>query len=84
MATGEKSSSANLEIFVFECDMTYDPAIMEDAYGDGRQSGGKRASEAIVGTTGIGLVEVRSVKREGCPQGPNSDSCQNCAHIDFE
>jgi hypothetical protein len=59
-AIGEKFTSADLEIFVFECGRTYDPTIMEDAYGDGRQSSGKRAPEAIVGATGIGLVEVVS------------------------
>ena len=58
MAIGEKFTSADLEIFVFECDMIYDPAIMDDAYGDGRQSSSKRAPEAIVGTTGIGLGKV--------------------------
>ena len=31
---------------------------MDDAYGDGRRSRGKRAPEAIVGTTGIGLKKV--------------------------
>ena len=55
MAMGEKFISADLDIYVFECDKIYDPTIMEDAYGDGRQSSGKRAPEAIVGTTGIGL-----------------------------
>ena len=55
MAIGENFTSADLDIFVFECDKIYDPVIMEDAYRDGRQSGGKRASEPIVGTTGIGL-----------------------------
>ena len=54
MAMGEKFISADLDIYVFECDKIYDPTIMEDAYGDGRQSSGKRAPEAIVGTTGIG------------------------------
>jgi len=58
MAIGEKFTSADLDIFVFECDKTYDHTIMEDAYGDGRQSGGKRATEPIVGTTGIGLGKV--------------------------
>ena len=41
---------------------------------------GKRASEAIVGTTGIGLAKViaeRSVKQ------PIFDSCQNCTHVNF-
>ena len=58
LAIGEKFTSADLDIFTFECDKIYDPAIMEDAYGDGRQSGGKRAPEAIVGTTGIGFGKV--------------------------
>jgi len=58
IAIGEKFTSADLEIFVFECDMPFDSVSMEDAYGDGRQTGGKRAPEAIVGTTGIGLAEV--------------------------
>ena len=58
MAIGENFTSADLDIFGFECDTIYDPAVMmDDAYhGDGRQSSGnKRAPEAIVGTTGIGL-----------------------------
>jgi hypothetical protein len=54
-AIGENFTSADLEIFVFECDMVYDPENMEDAYGHGRQSKGKQAHETIVGTTGIGL-----------------------------
>ena len=58
MAIGEKFTSADLDIFVFECDTIFDPADMDDAYGDGRQSSGKRASGAIVGTTGIGLRKV--------------------------
>ena len=58
MAIGEKVTSADLDIFGFECDTIYDPAVMDDAYVDGRQSSGKRAPEAIVGTTGIGLEEV--------------------------
>ena len=31
---------------------------MDDAYGGGRQSRGKRTSRAIVGTAGIGLRKV--------------------------
>ena len=58
LAIGEKFTSADLCIFTFECDKIYDHVGMEDAYGDGRQSGGKRAPEAIVGTTGIGLGKV--------------------------
>ena len=57
-AIGEKITSADLDIFIFECDKIYDPNLMEDAYGDGRQSSGKQAPEAIVGTTGIGLGQV--------------------------
>ena len=57
-AIGENFTSADLDVFIFECDKIYDPTIMEDAYGDGRQSSGKRAPEAIVGTTGIGLGKV--------------------------
>ena len=60
MAIGEKFTSADLDIYVFECDMIFDPTIMEDAYGDGRQSSGKRAPEPIVGTTGIGLGKIMS------------------------
>ena len=59
MAIGENFTSADLDIYVFECDMIFDPTIMEDAYGDGRQSSGKRAPEPIVGTTCIGLGKVR-------------------------
>lgn len=58
MAIGEKFTSADLDISVFDCHTTYDPSIMDDAYGDGRQSSGKRAPESIVGTTGIGLKKV--------------------------
>ena len=58
LAIGEKFTSADLDIFVFECDTVFDPVDMDDAYGDGRQSSGKRAPEAIVGTTGIGLGRV--------------------------
>ena len=58
MAIGENFTSADLEIFVFECDKTYDPETMDDAYSDGKQSSGKRAPETIVGTTGIGLGKI--------------------------
>jgi hypothetical protein len=58
MAIGENFTSADLDIFVYECDKIYDPARMDDAYGDGRPSKGKRAPEPIVGTTGIGLGKV--------------------------
>jgi hypothetical protein len=57
IAIGENFTSSDLDIYVFKCDKIYDPATMEDAY-DGRQSGGKRAPGAIVGTTGIGLGKV--------------------------
>jgi hypothetical protein len=59
-AVGENFTSADLEIFVFECDKIYDPANMEDTYGDGRQSSGKGTPETIIGTTGIGLGKVRA------------------------
>ena len=58
MAIGEKFTSADLDIYVFKCDENYDPATMDDAYSDGRRSSSKRAPEAIVGTTGIGLVKL--------------------------
>ena len=58
MAISGKFTSDHLDIFVFKCDRIYDPANMDDAYGDGRQSSGERAPEAIVGTTGIGLGKV--------------------------
>ena len=62
MAIGEKFTSADLDIYVFKCDHNYVLGIMEDAYGDGRQSSGKQALETIVGTTasGIGLGKVIS------------------------
>jgi len=59
VAIGE-FTSAELDIFVFECDRIYNPAHMDDAYSGGRQSSGKRAPEVIVGTTGIGLGKVTS------------------------
>jgi hypothetical protein len=55
---GENFTSADLDIIVFECDKVYDPASMDDAYGDDRQSRDKRAPEPIVGTTGIGLAKI--------------------------
>ena len=64
MAIGENFTSADLDIFTFDCDKNYDPAIMEDAYGDGRQSNGKRPMEVIVGTTGIGLGKVIAVMED--------------------
>jgi len=60
-AIGEKFTSADLEVSVFDCDVAYMPQFMEDAYGDGRQQqpNDKRAlPEAVVGTTGIGLKKV--------------------------
>jgi hypothetical protein len=65
LAIGEKFTSADLRIFAFECDRIYDPAIMEDVYGDDRQSSGKRVPQAgaIVGTTGIGLAKVKEAER---------------------
>ena len=65
LAIGEKFTSADLDIITFKCDKAYDSAIMEDAYGDGRQSitGSKRAPEVIVGTTGIGLGKVIIAER---------------------
>ena len=62
MAIGESFTSTDLHIIVFECDEIYDPAIMEDAYDDCRQSNVKRAPEAIVGTVGIGLGNFLAVK----------------------
>ena len=71
IAIGENFTSADLEILVFECDMIYDPTVMDDAYSDGKQSSGKQASEAIVGTTGIGLGKViaeRTSAKDHVPQ----------------
>ena len=67
IAIGEKFTSSDLDIIAFECDRIFDPAIMDDAYSDGRRStsGNKRTTEDIVGTTGIGLgkvIEERSGK----------------------
>ena len=58
IAIGEKFTSANLDIFRFECDTIYDPANMDEAYGDNGQFSGRRAPEAIVGTTGVGLKKI--------------------------
>jgi hypothetical protein len=57
IAIGEKFTSADLDVFVFDCGETYDSAKMDDAYSDGRQLSGKRAPETVVGTTGVGLVQ---------------------------
>ena len=70
LAMGKKFTSTDLDIFVFECDHIYDPAVMEDAYGDDRQSSGKRAPEAIVGTTGIGLAKLIATKCTGTKDVP--------------
>jgi len=71
-AIGENFTSADIEILAFECDKTYDPANMEEAYGDhGRQSSGNQAPETIVGTTGIGLgknMAGRSAKDANQPE----------------
>jgi hypothetical protein len=72
LAIGEKFTSGDLHIFVFKCDQIYDPAIMEDAYGDDRQPSGKRAPEAIVGTTGIGLAKVVEAERTSVKDDPLS------------
>ena len=58
IAIGEKFTSADLDISIFECGGTYEPSYMEDAYDDARQPSGKRAPEVIVGTTGIGLMKL--------------------------
>ena len=58
MAIGEILTSTDLDIFTFECDKTYDPVTMDDAYSGGKQSGAKRAPEAIVGTIGIGFGKL--------------------------
>ena len=58
MAIGEKFTSADLDIFVFGSNEIYDPETMDNAYSDGRQSSGKRATELTVGTTGIGLGKI--------------------------
>jgi hypothetical protein len=70
MAIGEKFTSADLVVLVFECDRIYDPVKMDDAYTVGRKSSGKRAPEAIVGTTGIALgkviAETKDVRQIQC------------------
>ena len=59
IAIGEKFTSADLDVSVFDCDVSYEPAYMEDAFADARQpTSGKRAPEVIVGTTGIGLKKL--------------------------
>ncbi|KDR69829.1 hypothetical protein GALMADRAFT_255647 [Galerina marginata CBS 339.88] len=58
VALGEKFTSADLEVGTVRSGSKFEP-WMEDAYGDGRQSGGKQASQDIVcGTTGLGLKQV--------------------------
>lgn len=64
MVIGEKFTSADLDTRVFECNKIYNPGQMDDAYSDGRQSSGKRASEAIAGTTGIGLGKFISETKD--------------------
>ena len=56
-AIGENLTSADLDVFMLDCDKIYDPANMDYADCDGKQPSGKRLGEpeAIVGTTGIGL-----------------------------
>ena len=72
-----------ISIFSYSTVTILYPVIMEEAYGDYRESSGKRASEAIVGT-GIGLVVAeRSVKDAHQSNLSASSSCQNCAHVDF-
>jgi hypothetical protein len=75
LAIGEKFTSADLHIFVFdsECDQIYDPAIMEDAYGDDSQSNGERALEAILGTTGIGLAKVIEAEEHSVKDSADSE-----------
>jgi len=58
IAIGEKFTSADLDISIFDCESSYQPSFMDDAYGDGRQPSDKRAPELIVGTTGIGLKKA--------------------------
>ena len=55
MIIGKKVIAADLEVFECTYDGIYSRAGMDDAYSDGRRPSGKRAPEAIVGTTGIGL-----------------------------
>ena len=50
-----KISLLPISIFSYSTVTILYPVIMEEAYGDYRESSGKRASETIVGT-GIGLV----------------------------
>ena len=79
-----KISLLPISIFSYSTVTILYPVIMEEAYGDYRESSGKRASEAIVGT-GIGLVvaERTSVKDAHQSNLSASSSCQNCAHVDF-
>ncbi|KDR76611.1 hypothetical protein GALMADRAFT_1328499 [Galerina marginata CBS 339.88] len=58
VALGEKFTSADLEVGTVRAGSKFEP-WMENAYGDGGQSGGKQASQDIVcGTTGLGLKQV--------------------------
>jgi len=58
-ALGEKFTSADLEVNVVRSAAKFESLWMEDAYGDGRQAGSKKAKEEmVVGTTGIGLKKI--------------------------
>ena len=70
IALGEKFTSADLDLSVFDCDTPYDSSAMDDAYGDYRHPSGKQALGTVVGTTGIGL-KVRRTK--GAP-GPHFEN----------
>ena len=68
IALGEKFTSADLDLSVFDCDTPYDSSAMDDAYGDYRHPSGKHALGTVVGTTGIGL----KVRIKGVPGAPGS------------
>ncbi|KAF8901863.1 hypothetical protein CPB84DRAFT_1746871 [Gymnopilus junonius] len=68
IALGEKFTSADLEVNVVRTTAKFDGKWMEDAYGDGREAGGKKAKEEmVVGTTGIGLKKVVIDRERGFP-----------------
>ncbi|PPQ99363.1 hypothetical protein CVT26_014306 [Gymnopilus dilepis] len=68
VALGEKFTSADLEVNVVRATAKFESAWMEDAYGDGRQAGGKNAKdEMVVGTTGIGLKKIIIDRERGLP-----------------
>ena len=68
VALGEKFTSADLEVNVVRATAKFESAWMEDAYGDGRQAGGKNAKdEMVVGTTGIGLKKIVIDRERGVP-----------------